>query len=74
MLHRDKHIGKSLYRIVKNPGEPFRIMEIFNDGKTFSKAYSHETFELFDDAAAVLTTISRERYYTDPYLSGGFNV
>lgn len=31
MLHRDKRIGKSLYRLVKGINDCYRIMEIYND-------------------------------------------
>lgn len=74
MLHRDKIIGKSLYRIVKHTGEGFRIMEIFNDGRTLAKAYSKRQWQRVDDALLELQHIDRERYYTDPFKTGGFNV
>lgn len=74
MLHRDKKIGKSLYRIVKHDGEGYRVMEIYNDGKTFAKAYSNEQWDRVDDALQQLTLIDKERFYTDPFNSAKFNI
>ena len=65
MLHRDRRIGKSLYRIVKD-GESFRIMEIYNDSKTLAKNYSPR-YRDFEEAAEHLKHINRERFFTDPF-------
>lgn len=64
MLHRDRRIGKSLYRIVKD-GESFRIMEIYNDSRTLAKSYSPR-YRDFEEAAERLKHINRERFFTDP--------
>ncbi len=69
MLHRDKRIGHSLYRVVKH-GDIFRIMEIFNDDKSFAKHYSKESWDTADDAIQQLASISRERFYSDPFYFG----
>ena len=73
MLHRDKTIGHSLYRVVKHD-DRFKIMEIFNDGKSFAKKYSKESWDTADDAIQQLVLISCERYYTDPFHSGGIQI
>ena len=72
MLHRDKKIGKSLYRIVKS-GELFRIMEIYNDSKTFAKNYS-KYYNSFEEAYEQLKNIDRERFFTDTYYMGGIQI
>lgn len=65
MLHRDKRIGKSLYRVVKEI-YGYRILEIYNDSKEFCTRKSMEKYDTVDEALQQLNTINRERYYTDP--------
>ena len=64
MLHRDKKIGNSLYRVVKHDND-FRIMEIYNDGAMFAKSYSKARWQHVEDALQELDAIRCERYYTD---------
>lgn len=64
MLHRDKHIGHSLYRVVKHDNI-FRIMEIYNDGTSFVKTYSPDKWDHVEDALIMLSMIGCEQYYTD---------
>lgn len=75
MQHRDKRIGKSLYRIVKGVNDCFRIMEIYNDSREFCTRYSQYFYDI-NEAVAELDGINRERYYTDPtklaFLGGRF--
>ena len=47
MLHRDKTIGKSLYRVVARPGG-YAIREIYNDGKSFAMGLSKQIFQTVD--------------------------
>ena len=70
LIHRDKKIGHSLYRVVQRDGA-FAIMEIYNsaDGHTFSKAYSRTRWQYVEEALQELKNISCERYYTDPSKS-----
>jgi len=65
MLHRDKTIGKSLYRVVARPGG-YAIREIYNDGKSFAMGLSKQFFQTVDAALEELSHISTEQYYTDP--------
>lgn len=68
MLHRDKRIGKSLYRVVSRPGG-YAIKEIYNDyngkSETFAMGISKQIYPNVDDALTDLSKISVERYYTD---------
>lgn len=64
MLHRDKKIGNSLYRVVKHD-DGFRIMEIYNKGASFAKAYSKARWQYVEDALQELSLISCERFFTD---------
>ena len=65
MLHRDKRIGKSLYRVVKEI-YGYRILEIYNDSKEICTRKSMEKYDTVDEALRQLDIIDRERYYTDP--------
>lgn len=47
MLHRDKTIGKILYRVVARPGG-YAIREFYNDGNTFSLGLSKQIYEVVD--------------------------
>lgn len=75
MLHRDKRIGKSLYRVVKEING-YKILEIYNDSKEFCTRKSMDTYYTSDEALQQLSSIDRERYYTDPtkltFLGGRF--
>lgn len=75
MLHRDKRIGKSLYRITKEL-TGYKILEIYNDSKEFCTRKSMNTYDTTDEALQQLALIDRERYYTDPtklsFLGGRF--
>lgn len=65
MQHRDKTIGKSLYRVVARQGG-YAIREFYNDGKSFAMGLSKQIFQTVDAALEELSQISTERYYTDP--------
>lgn len=49
MLHRDKRIGKSLYRITKEL-TGYKILEIYNDSKEFCTRKSMDTYDTTDEA------------------------
>lgn len=61
MLHRDKRIGKSIYRITKEL-TGYKILEIYKGTQVAKSKYTHGTI---DDAIQELHSINRERYYTD---------
>lgn len=71
MLYRDKRIGKSIYRIVKQANS-YRIMELFAAPGAVSEKLSKEQWDRVDDALRELERIDREQYYTDPFFSSGF--
>ena len=65
MLHRDKRIGKSLYRIVARHGG-YAIREFYNDGgESFAVGLSKQIYPTVDEALGELSKISTERYYND---------
>lgn len=56
MMTRDKKIGKSTYRIIKENGR-FYVMEIY----LAQTAYTPISYRTMDEALQVLETIDRER-------------
>lgn len=66
MLHRQKIIGKSIYRIVSEDGV-YRIMELYPYRQHFiTKTYGN--WDRVDDAIRELESIDRERQYTDEFF------
>ena len=56
MIIRDKKIGKSTYRIVKENGR-FRIMETY----LTQTAYTPTSYRTMEEALQILATFDRER-------------
>lgn len=56
MITRDKKIGKSTYRIVKENGR-FRIMETFLN----QTAYTPTSYRTMEEALQTLATLNREK-------------
>lgn len=70
MMHRDKRIGKSLYRVVARQGG-YTIREFYNDGgSTFAVGMCKTIYTTVDEALQELNTIHCERYFTDPSKLG----
>lgn len=57
MMTRDKKIGKSTYRIVKEEEGRFRIMETY----LTQTAYTPISYRTMDEALQTLATFDRER-------------